>query len=147
MQHITSNINHLTIVKTFQSVCLPRGLYGCELWSNTTSREIHMLEVTLRFCAKYMQHFIKRSKTDIVLSCLGITDILSEIDKRKLLFLRRLCVSPHPARVKHLFIHRLLCYKGRETSSQSQYGYNFSTEMCVEKYCTYGCTSELCKQV
>ena len=82
------NINPLTIVKTFQSVCLPRGLYGCELWSNTTCLEIHMLEVTLRFCAKYMQHFIKRSKTDIVLACLGITDILSEIDKRKLLFLR-----------------------------------------------------------
>ena len=92
-----SNINPLTIVKTFQSVCLPRGLYGCELWSNITSREIHMLEVTLRFCAKYMQHFIKRSKTDIVLACLGITDTLSEIDKRKLLFLRRLCVSPHSA--------------------------------------------------
>ena len=54
-----SNINPLTIVKTFQSVCLPRGLYGCELWSNITSRELHMLEVTLRFCAKYMQHFIK----------------------------------------------------------------------------------------
>ena len=29
-----SNINPLSIVKTFQSVCLQRGLYGCELWSN-----------------------------------------------------------------------------------------------------------------
>ena len=129
-----SNINPITIVKTFQSVCLPRGLYECELWSNITSREIHMLEVTLRFCAKYMQHFIKRSKTDIVLACLGITDTLSEIDKRKLLFLRRLCVSPHSARVKHLFIHRLLCYKRRETSSQSQYGYIHDIYRILVKY-------------
>ena len=34
-----------------------------------------MLEVTLRFCAKYLQHYIKRSKTDIVLACPGFTDI------------------------------------------------------------------------
>ena len=93
-----------------------------------------MLEVTLRLCAKYMQHFIKRSKTDIVLACLGITDTLSEIDKRKLLFSCRLCVSPHSARVKYLFSHRLLYYKQRETSSQSQYGYIHDIYRILVKY-------------
>ena len=79
-----SRVNPSTIIK---SICLPRGLFGCELWSHMNNTETNMLETTMRFCVKYMQNFPKRTKTDMALPSIGITDITTHIDKHKLLFL------------------------------------------------------------
>ena len=101
----------LTTLRLFKSVCIPRALYVCELWTCLSSTDLQMLEVTFRFCVKYMQGFPKRTRTAISLASLGVTNIEHVIDKCKLLFLQRLCVAPLKSRVKSLFLKRLIFFK------------------------------------
>ena len=105
-----STTSPLTLLKLFKTVCIPRALFGCELNSNLSQSELNMLEVTYRFCVKYMQNFSKRTKTYICLASLGITNIECIIDSRKLCFLRRVCVAPLHTSVKNLFLNRLVCF-------------------------------------
>ena len=105
-----STTSPLTLSKLFKTVCIPRALFGCELNSNLSQSELNMLEVTYRFCVKYMQNFNKRTKTYICLASLGITNIECIIDSRKLCFLRRLCVAPLHTSAKNLFLNRLVCF-------------------------------------
>ena len=106
----------LTLLKLFKSVCLPRALYGCELMTNLTRSETNMLEVTYRFCLKYMQNISKRTKTNMCIASLGVTNVECIIDKYKLLFFRRLCTSPFNSSVKKLVLNRLMCYNVSELS-------------------------------
>ena len=101
----------LTLLKLFKTVCIPRALSGCELMSNLSRTEMNMLEVTNRFCLKYIQGTSKRTKTNICLASLGVTSMENIIDKTKLIFLRRLCIAPLHFSVKSLFLKRLLCFK------------------------------------
>lgn len=127
-----SNVNPLTILKAFQSICIPRGLFGSELWCNMTSKEYNILETTQRFCVKYIQNFHKRTKTDIALASLGIANIRSQIDKNKLFFLRRLCYAPNHARVKQLFLHRLMSFQRK--SPHKRYGFIPEIYSILQKY-------------
>ena len=102
-----TTMNPLTSKKIYLTICLPRGLFGCELWNDLTLTEMKMLEVTHRFCVKYMQGLHRRTHTNICLAMLGLSNIEVFIDKRKLLFLHRLCMAPGHSRVKQLFLQRL----------------------------------------
>ena len=93
----------------FNSVCIPCSLFGCELMDDLTTTEVNMLETTYIFCLKYMTNLSKRTKTNICLASLGVKSVECTIDKRKLLFLRRLCITPYTTSVKTLCIHRLIC--------------------------------------
>ena len=53
------------ILNIYKSMCLPRALNGCELMTNLTRSETNILEVTYRFCLKYMQNISKRTKTNM----------------------------------------------------------------------------------
>ena len=72
--------------------------------SNLSRTEMNMLEVTYRFCLKYIQDISKRTKTNICLASLGMTSMGNIIDKAKLIFLRRLCIAPLHCSVKSLFL-------------------------------------------
>ena len=58
-----------------------------------------------------MTNLFKRTKTNICLAILGVKSVECIIDKCKLLFLRRLCITPYTTSVKTLFLHRLICLK------------------------------------
>lgn len=122
----------LTLFKLFKSICIPRGLFSCELMSNLSKCEINMLEVTYRFCIKYMQNFNKRTKTNICLASLGATNIESIIDIRKLSFLRRLCTTPMCTSIKNLFINRLVCFQNK--LSKNNVGFVQDVMRIIEKY-------------
>ena len=107
-----STTSPLTRLRLFNSVCIPRSLFGCELMNDLTITELDMLETTYRFCLKYMTNLSKRTKTNICLASLGVKSVECIIDKCKLLFLRRLCITPYTTSVKTLFLHRLICCKG-----------------------------------
>jgi hypothetical protein len=57
-----------------------------------------------------MQSFPRFTRTDIVLSLLGILSIEQEIDKRKMQFFGQLCNLDREKRVKRLFDLHIQCF-------------------------------------
>ena len=94
----------------YNSVVLPKALYGCELWCNLTSNHCLSLERAHRLCLKFMQYLPRNTKTEVALTLLGSNSIEMEVDRHKLIFLEQLCNLPSHLRVKELFIHRLINY-------------------------------------
>lgn len=94
----------------YESVVLPKALYGCELWSNLSPSELQPLERVHTQCIKYMQQMHQCTRTDVALSCLGLLPIECEIDKRKLIFFGQLCNLNTEKRVKSIFVARLYQY-------------------------------------
>ena len=60
-------LNRLTSKRIYNSVVLPKALYGCELWSNLHHDHIMSLERAQRFCIKFMQ-FVPKSTSN---SCIN----------------------------------------------------------------------------
>lgn len=100
----------LTAKRIYESVVLPRALYGCELWNHLLPGDIIKLERVHRLCVKYMQDIPRRTKTDIALNTIGCLPIEAIIDKSKLRFFGQLCMlrDNKPARV--IFHNRLSAY-------------------------------------
>ncbi len=71
-----------------------------------STTEWQMLERMHRFCAKSIQKLGRRARTDICCPLLGLSSLMSHIDKIKLGFLRRLVALPSSAVSKRIFIQR-----------------------------------------
>lgn len=113
-------LNPITSMRIYNSVVLPKALYGCELWSRLLPNEILSLERAHRFCIKFMQCLPRSTSTDVALALLGSKSIEVEIDRRKLIFLEQLCNLPSHLRVKEFFIHRMVSF---DKNSSSQLGF------------------------
>ncbi|MCG7892042.1 MAG: reverse transcriptase family protein, partial [Candidatus Thiodiazotropha endolucinida] len=98
--------------RLYNAVVLPAALYGCELWNGLSSNQVELLEISHRFCIKYMQSLPSRTRTDVALGLLGCYPIISEIDYKKLIFLGQLCSFSSTCITKDLFSHRLINYLG-----------------------------------
>jgi hypothetical protein len=61
------------------------------------------LDKTLRYFAKHLQGFPTHTRSDIALGMLGWTSAQSEIDRRKFMFLHRLCLTPNNVHTKRVF--------------------------------------------
>ena len=81
-----NGINPITAKRLYETIVLPKALYGCEMWSYLSKDYISALEIAHRFCIKLIQSVPKFSRSDIVLTSLGMLPIEAEIDKRKLKF-------------------------------------------------------------
>lgn len=104
--------NPISIKHIYNSVVLPKALYGCELWSNLLPKHVVSLERAHRFCVKFMQFLPKNVSTDVALSLIGMYPIEAEIDYRKLNFFGQLCLLPGFYRIKEVFLHRLVHCNG-----------------------------------
>lgn len=100
-------IHPLTAKHLYETIVLPKALYGCEVWSNLLQSDIEKLETTHRFCLKIIQSLPRLARTDIVLSSLGSLPIEAEIDKRKLMLFGQLCRLDTDTTIKMLFLNRL----------------------------------------
>ena len=101
-------LNPLRSKRIYNSVVLPKALYGCELWSNLNKNHIMSLERAHRFCIKFMQSIPKFTSTDASLAMIRMYPIEAEIDYKKLIFLGQLCHLPGGFRAKEIFTHRLI---------------------------------------
>ena len=45
-------MNPITCKKIYKSMCPPRALFGCDLWTQISKNEMTMLESAHRFCLK-----------------------------------------------------------------------------------------------
>ena len=114
-------VNPITSASIVSKVCIPRLLFGAELWNHLKQSDILLIERFLRFAAKKVQHFPVRTRTDICLSMLGWHSMLSEVEKRKLSFLGNLCRMPSNVLCKKIFNFRLALYTCNNGNHQKGY--------------------------
>lgn len=107
-------LNPITAYRIYQSVVLPKALYGSELWSGLLPNQLLQIERAHRFCIKFMQSLPRSTSTDVALGLLGAYDIETEIDRRKLLFFGQLCRLSCDLCVKDFFIHRFVHFSESE---------------------------------
>ena len=88
-----------------------------------------------------MQNISKRTKTNMCIASLGVTNVECIIDKYKLLFFRRLCTSPFNSSVKKLVLNRLMCYNVSELSVYK--GFVNDVMRLVHKYSLYSFIEQL----
>lgn len=100
----------MTAKHLYETIVLPKALYGCELWSNLLQKDIEQLEVAHRFCLKVIQSLPKLARTDVILSALGMLPIEAEIDKRKLIFFGQLCRLDTDITITRMFLNRICDY-------------------------------------
>jgi hypothetical protein len=118
--------------KIYQTVVLPRCLYGCELWSNMSYTETQGLEVMHRFAAKRIQHFHKRTRSVVALGMIGWHPIEVYININKLRFMGRLCRLDNKFLAKSIFISRLYMYKN--SNGRMQKGFIPDVMLLILKY-------------
>jgi hypothetical protein len=99
-----------TLTTIYQTVVLPKALYGCELWNSVQSSAMLRLERAHRECIKCIQKIPRNTSTVISLGALGMFPIEAEIAKRKLIFFGQICRLPEKYIAKQFFVHRLINY-------------------------------------
>lgn len=104
------NLNSLTSRTIYNSVVIPKALYGCELWGNVSGCDLEKLERSHRFCLKYMQHLSQFTNNALTHSLIDVDNIETIIDYRKLIFFGQLCRLPPSCLAKQIFHQRLLRY-------------------------------------
>ena len=117
--------------KIYNSVVLPKVMYGCESRCPLTANNLLTLERAHRFCVKYMQSLGRRTRTDIAPGLLGIFPLEIEIEIRKLILFGQLCRLSSKYWVKNIFLNRLLSYK---INPYKQTGFIPDIEKILNKY-------------
>ena len=106
----SNGLHPLSCKKIYNSVVLPKSLYGCESWFCLTASQILILERAHRFCVKFMQGLNIRTRTDAALSLLGIYSIESEIDFKKLILFGQFCRNDLNCWVQSCFYKRIASF-------------------------------------
>ena len=101
------DLHPLTWKRIYETVILPKALYGSELWTNLSETSKTVLERSHRLCLKTLQNIDRRTKNSIALSLVGSTNLQCEIEKRKANFLGQLCRLDTHFAVKQVFLQRL----------------------------------------
>lgn len=104
---LSHNTNPLTLVKLYRKIVLPTVLYGCELWNNLKQTDFQILNKFQHFVTKDIQGMKISTRSDMCESMIGLHPIISEIDKRKLVFFGKLCKLDTNSLSKNIFLFRL----------------------------------------
>ena len=102
------DLHPLTLKKIYDSVVLPRALYGCEFWHDISNSDLLSLERSHRFCVKSIQNIDRCTRSCVALSLLGSRSLEKDIQKRKLILFGQLCRLDPFYTVKRIFIYRLI---------------------------------------
>ena len=121
----------MAAIKMYKTVVLPRALYGVELWHKITQADLSKLEVAHRFCIKIIQSFPKRTSSLIAESMADCQSIETYIDKKKLMFLGRLCRLRHNRLAKTVLLERMF---QREVQSMASIGFVSDACRILSKY-------------
>lgn len=105
-----NGLHPVTCKKIYESIVLPKALYGSELWNGVTDTQLLPLRKLHRQCIKRIQSIPTSTRTDIALSCLGIYPIVQLIDKRKLLLFGQLCQLDTKFKIKDVLVHRITSF-------------------------------------
>ena len=102
-----TDLHPFTLRKIYQTVVLPRALYGCEFWHDLSESQRLHLERSHRLCVKTMQGIDQRTRSCVALNLLGIPNLESEIMKKKCTLFGQTCRLDPYYSVKRIVLHRL----------------------------------------
>lgn len=101
------DLHPLTLKKIYETVVLPKALYGCEFWHKIPDSDLLKLERAHRLCIKNMQSIGLNTRTCVALSLIGSRSIELEIKKKKCTLFGQFCRLDPYFTAKRLFLHRL----------------------------------------
>ena len=112
-------LNPICGANLWRSVVIPTALYGCELWNNMTEKELLSIERSVRHSAKRIQGLEPNTRSEAALgSLVGLWSMEGQIDKAKLLYFGRLCLSSVTMTAKQIFVIRLFSYLANPTKQK-----------------------------
>ena len=126
-----TELHPLTLKRIYDSVVLPKALYGCELWCDIRQSDILALERSHRLCLKTIQGIGRNTRTCVALSLIGAVALQYEIEKRKFILFGQLCRLDNSFAVKRLFIYRLT---SKYLFNDIDQGFMFDIFQCLTKY-------------
>ncbi|VDI08550.1 Hypothetical predicted protein [Mytilus galloprovincialis] len=112
-------LNPLTVCGLYNKIVIPAVLYGCELWNGIKPKDIRCLETFQHFIVKHIQGFPKRTRSDMCESMTNLERLPILVEKRKLMFLYKLCEMKAQSLTKQIFIYRLFQYFGDTSRKQT----------------------------
>jgi hypothetical protein len=83
-----------------------------------TEQELLSIEGSLRHSAKRIQGLEPNTRSEAALGSLGLWSMEGQIDKAKLLYFSRLCLSSVTMTAKQIFINRLFSYLANPTKQK-----------------------------
>ncbi len=101
----------ITSATIYKSIVLQRALYGSETLQSLTAQQSLTLERSHRFCLKLMQNLPVRSRTDVVLSLIGILPLVAAINTRKLSLFGRFMNCSYNCTAKNVVLVRFFRYQ------------------------------------
>lgn len=110
------DLHPLTLKRIYDTVILPKALYGCEFWSNLSQTDALLLERSHRLCLKTLQDIGRQTRTCVAQGLIGSFSLQNEVHKRKATFFGQLCRLDTYFAVKRLFVKRLIsyyCFEGK----------------------------------
>ena len=125
-------LNPLTVCGLYNKIVIPAVLYGCELWNGIKPKDIRCLETFQHFIVKHIQGFPKRTRSDMCESMTNLERLPILVEKRKLMFLYKLCEMKAQSLTKQIFIYRLFQYFG--DTSRKQHGFIPDVTNILSKY-------------
>ena len=111
----TGGLNAELSISLYKKVVLPIVTYGCEIWNNLKHDDKHELNKLQHHIVKKVQGFNQYVRSDMCESMVGLYRIDAEIDRRKLLFLRRLCSLASNAVALQILLYKLFLYQDTRT--------------------------------
>ncbi|KAH3693536.1 uncharacterized protein LOC127862565 [Dreissena polymorpha] len=139
-----SSLSPITLRTIYQSVVVPKALYGCELWTVIGASDMLRLERSHRFCIKSMQQFHSLTNTDFALASINVNSIENIIDRKKLVFFGQLCRLPNQYLAKQVFINRLVRYLNNDKQTKGfvpeiyRLLYKYQLQSCLDGYLQSG---------
>ena len=109
-------LNPVTTVNLYKKVVLSSALYGCETWSNMTKTDNQTINIFQHRCLKVIQNLPLQTRSVMVETLVHLHPITSEINKRKLLFLQKLCNMSEDYLSKQIFLRRLFQFQNRNNT-------------------------------
>lgn len=87
-----TNVNPLAMSHLYKTVVRPSVLYGCELWNAIPQEDVRCLNTLLHGICKVILNLPKQTRSDMCEQLLNLTQIMTEIEAKKLLFFGKLCI-------------------------------------------------------
>ena len=96
-----TDLHPFTLKKIYQTLSMPRGLYGCEFWHDLSNSQTLHLERSHIICVKTMQGIDRCARSCVAFDFIGMPDVESENSKMKV---RNVWATLSIYTVKRLFL-------------------------------------------
>ena len=103
----SQTLHPLTVTSLYSKVAIPTLLYGCEMWNNLSKNDLCNLQILQHFVVKHIQVMHRKTRSDMCETMLDLPRLTVVVEKRKSMFLQKLCPIESNILSKQIFTFRL----------------------------------------